>query len=82
MRRSTGVTFAMRDFNRLKCIQADGRPSHQASKVNVRGFWAYIGYREAQNQARRCIDRLKPQPLPACDHRRLCCDEEVARSRL
>ena len=25
----------------------------QASPVNVRGFWAYVGYREAQNQARR-----------------------------
>ena len=29
-----------------------GGPGHQDPKVNVRGFWADSGYREAQNQAR------------------------------
>jgi transcriptional regulator with GAF, ATPase, and Fis domain len=39
MRRSTGVTFAMRDFDRLKCIQAvvDGelKPLRAAERLGL-----------------------------------------------
>jgi len=111
MRQNTKVTFAMRDLDRLKCIQAvvDGdlkpiraadrlglttrqvrrlarryaaagpvgliskrfnRPSNNCldealadpgnldPKVNVRGFWTNIGYREAQNLS-ACFRELR-----------------------
>jgi hypothetical protein len=72
MRQNTRVTFAMRDLDRLKCIQAvvDGylKPIRAADRLGVRGFWTHFGYRGSSEQS---MASIWPRRVPYGDFRLL-----------